>query len=134
MCICATVSRAACGRWPQRRTDRGFMMRRRQLLAVVPALAAAYLAPSRTTRAQTGVTPSAEGITVYNAQHASLAQAWAQAFTRETGIRVTPRNGSDTEMGNQIVQEGAASPADVFLTENPPAMALVLNAGVFART
>jgi iron(III) transport system substrate-binding protein len=30
------------------------------------------------------------------------------------------------------VQEGAASPADVFLTENSPAMALVDNAGLFA--
>ena len=112
-------------------------MRRRQLLAIVPALATAYLAPSRMARAQNAttpgaVTPSADGITVYNAQHASLAQAWAQAFTRETGIRVTLRNAGDTEMGNQIVQEGAASPADVFLTENSPAMALVQNAGLFA--
>src|SRR6185312_17554458 len=59
-----------------------------------------------------------DGITVYNAQHASLAKAWAAGFTRETGIKVTLRNGDDTEMGNQIVHEGAASPADVFLTEN----------------
>src|SRR5262249_43950224 len=44
----------------------------------------------------------------------------------------TLRNGSDTEMGNQIVQEGSASPADVFLTENSPAMALVRNADLFA--
>ena len=72
---------------------------------------------------------AAEGIVVYNAQHDSLTQAWADAFTNETGIKVTLRNGSDTELGNQIVQEGAASPADVFLTENSPAMALVDNAG-----
>ena len=73
-----------------------------------------------------------EGVVVYNAQHASLTKAWAEAFTRETGIKVTLRNGGDTELGNQIVQEGAASPADVFLTENSPAMALVDNAGLFA--
>jgi iron(III) transport system substrate-binding protein len=76
--------------------------------------------------------PAAEGITVYNAQHVSLTKEWAEAFTRETGIRVTLRNGSDTELGNQIVQEGAASPADLFLTENSPSMALVDNAGLFA--
>ena len=35
-------------------------------------------------------------------------------------------------MSNQIVQEGAASPADVFLTENSPAMTQVENAGLFA--
>lgn len=76
--------------------------------------------------------PAGEGIVVYNAQHVSLTKAWAQAFTRETGIKVTLRNGGDTELGNQIVQEGAASPADVFLTENSPAMALVDRAGLFA--
>ncbi|MNO34779.1 Fe(3+)-binding periplasmic protein precursor [compost metagenome] len=76
--------------------------------------------------------PSAEGIVVYNAQHASLTKAWVEGFTKETGIKVTLRNGDDTEMSNQIVQEGAASPADVFLTENSPAMVLVDNAGLFA--
>jgi iron(III) transport system substrate-binding protein len=107
------------------------MMHRRALLAAVPALTAAFMMRPRTASAQSTVTPSADGITVYNAQHASLTRAWAEAFTRETGIKVTMRNGSDTEMGNQIVQEGNASPADVFLTENSPAMALVQNAGLF---
>ncbi len=71
------------------------------------------------------------GIVVYNAQHESLGVAWAEAFTKETGIKVTLRKGSDMEFANQIVQEGAASPADVFLTENSPAMALVDGAGLF---
>jgi len=76
--------------------------------------------------------PSADGIVVYNAQHESLTKSWVEGFTRETGIKVTVRNGDDTEMGNQLVQEGSASPADVFLTENSPAMVLVDNAGLFA--
>lgn len=76
--------------------------------------------------------PSADGIVVYNAQHESLTKAWADGFTKETGIKVTLRKGGDTELGNQIVQEGAASPADVFVTENSPAMVLVDNAGLFA--
>lgn len=76
--------------------------------------------------------PSADGIVVYNAQHESLTKSWVEGFTRETGIKVTVRNGDDSEMGNQIVQEGAASPADVFLTENSPAMVLVDNAGLLA--
>jgi iron(III) transport system substrate-binding protein len=71
------------------------------------------------------------GITVYNAQHESLTQEWADAFTKQTGIAVTIRQGSDLEVGNQLIQEGANSPADVFLTENSPAMVLVDNAGLF---
>jgi iron(III) transport system substrate-binding protein len=96
--------------------------RRAVLTLALSGLAGAALAQS----------PSDAGIVVYNAQHVSLTQAWAAGFTRATGIKVTLRNGSDTELGNQLVQEGAASPADVFLTENSPEMALVDNAGLFA--
>ena len=72
------------------------------------------------------------GIVVYNAQHENLVQSWVDGFTKETGITVTLRNGGDSELGNQLVQEGSASPADVFLTENSPSMVLVDNAKLFA--
>jgi iron(III) transport system substrate-binding protein len=75
---------------------------------------------------------SRDGIVVYNAQHENLTQAWADGFTKETGIKVTLRNGGDSELGNLIVQEGRNSPADVFLTENSPAMVLVDKEGLIA--
>lgn len=65
-----------------------------------------------------------EGIVIYNAQHENLVKSWVDGFTKDTGIKVTLRNGGDSELGNQLVQEGSASPADVFLTENSPAMVL----------
>jgi iron(III) transport system substrate-binding protein len=95
-------------------------------------LAVALLAAPPASMAQTAPVTTGASILVYNAQHASLTQAWADGFTRESGIKVILRNGGDTELGNQIVQEGAASPADVFLTENSPAMALVDAAGRLA--
>ncbi|KAI3491811.1 hypothetical protein L1887_43913 [Cichorium endivia] len=73
-----------------------------------------------------------EGIVVYNAQHENLVKSWVDGFTKDTGIKVTLRNGDDSELGNQLVQEGSASPADVFLTENSPSMVLVDNANLFA--
>lgn len=73
-----------------------------------------------------------DGIVVYNAQHENLVKSWVDGFTKETGIKVTLRNGDDSELGNQLVQEGSASPADVFLTENSPSMVLVDNAKLFA--
>ncbi|KQZ54541.1 iron ABC transporter substrate-binding protein [Rhizobium sp. Root149] len=73
-----------------------------------------------------------EGIVVYNAQHESLGREWIEAFTKATGIKVTMRQGGDMQFANQLIQEGAASPADVFLTENSPAMTLVDGAGLFA--
>ena len=75
---------------------------------------------------------SGASITVYNAQHASLTKAWIAGFTQATGIKVIERDSEDDEFGNQLVQEGAKSPADVFLTENSPAMVLVDNAKLLA--
>ncbi len=102
-------------------------MKNRTVRAAGAALALSLIAISAPAKAQV-----ADSITIYNAQHEGLTKEWAQAFTEETGIVVTIRNGSDLEIGNQIVQEGANSPADVFLTENSPAMALVDGKGLFA--
>src|SRR3954451_17351064 len=64
-------------------------------------------------------------LTLYNAQHEDLMKLMVDGFTKQTGIKVNMRNGDDFELANQIVQEGKASPADVFVTENSPAMTLV---------
>ncbi|KQZ66812.1 iron ABC transporter substrate-binding protein [Nocardioides sp. Root151] len=71
-------------------------------------------------------------ITVYNAQHEELLEELVPIFEKETGIDVKLRNGKDFELANQIVTEGEASPADVFLTENSPAMSLVESEGLFS--
>ena len=71
-------------------------------------------------------------LTLYNAQHDDLMKLMVDDFTKQTSIKVEIRNGKDFELGNQIVQEGAASPADVFVTENSPAMSLVASKGLFA--
>lgn len=97
-----------------------------------PLLALASVAALAISLAAGPATAEDAGIVVYNAQHESLAKEWAEGFTKETGIKVTLRNGGDSDFSNQIVAEGAASPADVFLTENSPAMVLVETAGLFA--
>jgi iron(III) transport system substrate-binding protein len=71
-------------------------------------------------------------ITLYNAQHQDLMQLMVDGFTKSTGIKVNMRNGSDFELANQIIQEGSSSPADVFATENSPAMSMVDSKNGFA--
>lgn len=93
---------------------------------------AALLASSLMLAFSANAASNDEGIVVYNAQHENLVKSWVDGFTKDTGIKVTLRNGGDSELGNQLVQEGGASPADVFLTENSPAMVLVDNAKLFA--
>ncbi len=102
------------------------------IAATAVALTGCSSVATPTTSASAGSSTPTGAITVYNAQHEELTRAWADEFTAQTGVTVTLRNGSDSELGNQIAQEGQASPADVFLTENSPAMSLVDNAGLFA--
>ncbi|WP_228941374.1 iron ABC transporter substrate-binding protein [Nocardioides sp. Leaf374] len=101
------------------------MIRRSRL---APALALALLTPALVSCSG----DDGPSITVYNAQHEQLLEELAPQFTEETGIEVELRNGKDLELSNQLVQEGDASPADVFLTENSPAMSQVEEAGLFA--
>jgi iron(III) transport system substrate-binding protein len=71
-------------------------------------------------------------LTLYNAQHEDLMKAMVDGFTEKTGIKVEFRSGEDAELANQIIQEGDASPADVFVTENSPSVQAVADAGLFA--
>jgi iron(III) transport system substrate-binding protein len=71
-------------------------------------------------------------LVIYNAQHEELLEEIVPLFEEESGLDVELRSGKDLEMANQIVEEGEDSPADVFLTENSPAMSIVDNEGLFA--
>ncbi len=117
---------------------------RRLALAGAAAAAMILVAGCGSTGPQTSATgapssPAAAGepeldrsaLVIYNAQHENLTQAWADGFTKQTGVKVQMRNGSDLEMANQLVAEGTDSPADVFITENSPGMNVVENAGLF---
>ncbi|HEX8767219.1 MAG TPA: iron ABC transporter substrate-binding protein, partial [Jatrophihabitans sp.] len=104
---------------------------RSRRVAMLASLAATVLALAGCSSDSSGAS-GGNTLTVYNAQHEELTQAWADAFTKESGIKVVLRNGNDFELANQLKQEGKASSADVFLTENSPAMTIVENAGLFA--
>ena len=86
------------------------------------------LAAAGCSAAATGDGLDPDKLTVYSAQHENVTEAWAKAYTEATGVEVQIRYGKDISMGNQIVEEGDATPADVFLTENSPAMTTVQEA------
>ena len=72
-------------------------------------------------------------LVIYNAQHEELMTEIVPIFEEETGLDVELRNGKDLELANQLVAEGEESPADVFVTENSPAMSIVDNEGLFTK-
>lgn len=91
--------------------------RRRRLAGAVIAIAAASLTACGT---GSGSGSGADGIVLYNGQHLELTQALVAAFTRQTGIQVRVRTNDGIILADQLMQEGSASPADVYLSENSP--------------
>jgi iron(III) transport system substrate-binding protein len=72
-------------------------------------------------------------LTLYNGQHSHTTAALAAAFTKATGINVAIRKGGSSQLANQIIEEGAGSPADVFYSEESPPVAAVAGKGLLAK-
>lgn len=68
------------------------------------------------------VSLAGQTITLYNGQHEQTTAQLVSAFEKRTGVQVKTRSSDEVELGNQIVQEGSNSPADVFYTENTPVL------------
>jgi iron(III) transport system substrate-binding protein len=63
---------------------------------------------------------SKHSIVLYNGQHSELTNALISAFQNQTGIAVKVRTNDTVVLADQLLQEGSASPADVYLAENSP--------------
>ncbi len=75
---------------------------------------------------------SGTAITLYNGQHEQTTAALVAAFERQTGITVSMRSGDEATLGNQILQEGPSSPADVFYAENTPVLETLREKGLLS--
>jgi iron(III) transport system substrate-binding protein len=69
-----------------------------------------------------GSSDSARTITLYNGQHEQTTALLVAGFEKQTQIKVKVRSDDEDVLGNQILQEGSSSPADVFYTENTPVL------------
>ncbi|HEX3518357.1 MAG TPA: extracellular solute-binding protein [Solirubrobacteraceae bacterium] len=75
---------------------------------------------------------SARELTLYNGQHEQTTALLVAAFEKATGIAVKVRSADEASLGNQILQEGSSSPADVFYTENTPVLEALREHGLLA--
>ncbi len=95
--------------------------------AAVVLVAAAVLAASGC-----GGSGGGRSIVVYDGQHLELTRAFVNAFKKATGISVRLRTDDSVVLGNQILEEGHSSPADVYITENSPDLVNLQEHGLLA--
>lgn len=74
----------------------------------------------------------AQELNLYSARHYDTDLAIYDAFTEATGIRVNLIEGSGDELLERIRTEGAASPADLFVTVDGGRLHRAVEAGIFA--
>jgi iron(III) transport system substrate-binding protein len=75
---------------------------------------------------------SAQSITLYSGQHEQTVNGLVSAFEKQTGITVNVRNDDEDTLANLISLQGSHSPADVFYTENSPALEFLQEKGLLA--
>jgi iron(III) transport system substrate-binding protein len=72
-------------------------------------------------------------ITLYSGQHEQTADGLVTAFEQQTGITVKVQNDDEDTLANLIAVQGRHSPADVFYTENSPALEFLQGKGLLAK-
>lgn len=80
-----------------------------------------------------GGSDSSNELLIYSGQHDQTMALLTEDFTRRTQIKTKIRRNSESALANALLREGPDSPADVFITENPPALTVVERKGLFAK-
>ena len=97
------------------------------------ALAALGLAAATLSACGTAKSGSAAGsITLYSGQHEQTTQALVAAFEKQSGIQVNVRYDDEDTFSDEIVQEEKHPVADVFYTENSPALEYLQEKGLLS--
>ncbi len=91
-----------------------------------PVFAAALVALAGSALAEEKV------LNLYSARHYQTDEALYANFTKQTGIRINRIEGKEDELLERIRNEGANSPADVFVTVDAARLAKAHELGLFA--
>ena len=108
------------------------------LLALSVLLAACTDDPTtepadQTDGASTGAPEAGGTITVYSGRDEEFVGSLFEDFTAETGVEVDVRYGDSAELAATILEEGDASPADVFFAQDAGSLGAVAEGGLFSE-
>lgn len=107
-------------------------------LGLVPVMALTACGSDSTSSGSDGSSPSTSAapsgsLVVYSGRNEGLIGPILKEFTAETGVEIELRTGDSGELAAQILTEGSASPADVFISQDAGALGALAKQDMFTE-
>jgi iron(III) transport system substrate-binding protein len=88
-------------------------------------------APEEAAAGRAGETGIAGSVTIYSGRNESLVRPLLERFLADTNVEVQVRYGETAELAATLLEEGDATPADVFISQDAAALGALADRGLF---